>query len=264
VIRGLYTAASGLLGQLTRLDVVSNNIANAVTNGYYRDRVVDESFPDLLLNRVGGGSLQGLSPRLNPAAAPAPVGTLGTGMLTAGIERDLTPQPVHETGNPLDLAAAEGVYFVVQTPDGPRYTRQGQFTLNPEGSLVTGEGHPVLGQDGPIKVPPDAGDVTVDSEGRVSCGDQTLGRLLAVGFATPGELVRQGSSLLMETAASGPPQAAAEPGVRQGALSGSNVQPVLEMVGLITVLRNYETGQRLITAQDETLRQAVNEVGRLA
>src|SRR3954467_15417739 len=135
--RGLYIAASGMLAEMVRQDQIANDLANASTPGYKADRATQRSFGDILLaNPVDGRT----------------VGPLGLGSRIDTIVTDDTPAPARDTGEPLDFAVVGEGWFKVQTPQGTRYTRNGQFAVSPQGFLIDGMGNQVLGQGGPIRV----------------------------------------------------------------------------------------------------------------
>ena len=138
MVRGLYIAASGMLSEMVRQDQIANDLANASTPGYKPDRATQRSFGDLLLSNTRTGQ---------------PVGRLGLGTRVDRIVTDLSAGPIRVTGEPLDFAIAGEGYFAVRTPQGIRFTRNGQFTLSPQGTLVTALGAEVLGPGGaPIQV----------------------------------------------------------------------------------------------------------------
>ncbi|HEY8530819.1 MAG TPA: flagellar hook-basal body protein, partial [Limnochorda sp.] len=180
MLRGLYTAASGMLAQAARLDLESNNLANAATTGYKADQAELLSFPTMLLRRVGGkdGEPEPLHPlgiemrtrpdgldRLPFREAPV-VGPLGTGVYVEGTFTSFRQGPLRDTGNPLDLALEGPGFFAVETPGGVRYTRAGSFRLDAEGYLADQTGNRVLGVDGPIQVG-QAATVAIGQDGSV-------------------------------------------------------------------------------------------------
>lgn len=239
MLRGIYTAAAGMLVQHAHNDVVANNLANASTPGFRRDRVVVRSFPQLDLYRTPGG---------------APVGPLTTGAAVDEVAPDMMPGPIKFTGNDLDLALEGPGYFAVAAPQGPAYTRSGSFMLDGEGYLATKEGYRLLGRNGPLAV---AGDVTVTEEGLVLSGGEPVDALLIVDFP-PGTIpAKRGANLV-----DGPAAPVEGVRVKQHYLEQANVNVVREMIDLIAVMRAYEANQKIIQAHDETLGKAVNEMGR--
>jgi flagellar basal-body rod protein FlgF len=226
--RGLYIAAAGMLAEMTRQDQISNDLANAATPGYKPDRASQKSFSEVLLANTKTGQT---------------IGPLGTGPRIEQQVTDLAPQPLRDTGEPLDLAIAGDGFFAVQTSRGVRYTRDGAFQAGADGTLTDQLGNRVLGADGrPVKV---AADGTVDAS--------------KVGvFALRGTPVKQGDSYFTGTAAG-----AATGQARSGALEASGVDSARTMVDMIASLRAFEAGQKAITTIDQTLQQAAGTVGNL-
>src|SRR5919199_2276980 len=143
--RGLYIAASGMLYEMVRQDQIANDLANASTPGYKADRATQRSFGDILLQNTVTGQ---------------PVGPLGLGSQIDSIQTDTTGAPARDTGEPLDFAVVGEGWFGVQTPQGVRYTRNGQFALSPQGTLIDSMGNQVIGRNGgPVRGRPDG---TVD------------------------------------------------------------------------------------------------------
>jgi len=223
--RGLYIAASGMVAEQMRQDQIANDLANASTPGYKADRVTQKSFADLLVSNTTTGQS---------------VGALATGVAADKMVTDLTPQPLRETGEPFDLAIAGDGWFALQTDQGTRYTRSGQFGASANGTLVDGLGHPVLGQNGqPVRI---GADGTVDAK-RVGV------------FALGPDALKQGDNLFSGTAAG-----AASGSVRAGSLEGSAVDPARAMVDMISSFRAYEAGQKVIQTIDESLRKTTTQV----
>lgn len=249
MLRGLYSAASGMLSDLTRMDVISNNLANADSAGYKRQEVVQHAFNDLLLRRLNDRSQM-----VSAGQAPT-VGLLGTGSYVDGIVTDFQPGPLKPTGNPLDLSLRDLPdqplqFFAVQTPAGVRYTRTLSLqTLG--GQLLNQDGYAVLGQNGPVKV--DGQDLQVDESGRVIVGGRAVDQLQVVSFASDAGLQRVGQALYQATTQSGQAQTTGTPALLVGMQETSNVNPVLEMVRMIDVMRSYEAGQKAVQSEDGTL-----------
>lgn len=254
MLRGIYTAASGMLKDMQRQDVVANNLANVSTPGYKRDMAVCRSFADLLIQRENdqepaGRAVSGKNPI---------IGSLGFG---TGVYSTVTihePGGLQETDNPLDVAIAGEGYFVVDTPQGRRYTRDGSFTLNADGVLTDGQGQAVLGQQGPITI--QGGEPVIDQTGRVFVNGQEVDRLQIVSFNNLAGLQKVGDNFFTTTEN---PVPLNNPQVKQGFLEDSNVNVVREMVEMIDVMRSYEANQKVVQAQDGTLEKTVNEVGKV-
>lgn len=248
MIRGLYTSATGMSVNEARMDTLSNNIANVDTTGFKRDERIMESFPDLVINRMERGQ------------RGEEIGELGSGVGIDESYTDFSRGNFQKTDAPLDLALDGDGFFAVQTPEGVRYTRNGDFILNSEGMIVTRRGNPVLGEEGPLQVLPDE-QVHVDSNGTVYSGDLEVDDLEIVDFVDANDLEQLGNGLFAQGEAD--MIEIEDYSVEQGFLEGSNVEIVKEMVDMIQASRHYETNQRVIRAQDETLQQAVNEISSL-
>jgi flagellar basal-body rod protein FlgF len=246
MIKGLYTSALGLSVLNKQQEITANNLANAQTAGYKKDVLVAESFPEMLIHRLNAPEDYG--------KVPPEVGQVSLGVKINDVFTDHSAGVRRTSENPLALALEEG-YFTINTPQGERYTRKGDFALDDQGRLVTSEGYAVLGEKGEIVV--SGPDVHVDSQGRIYSGGAEIDRLKIVNFST--SLIKEGFSLFRGVS----PQEVANPQVVQGAVEESNVEPVSEMVNMITTLRAYEANQKVIQAIDTTLDKAVNEVGRL-
>ncbi|MZP43142.1 flagellar hook-basal body complex protein [Heliobacterium gestii] len=266
MIRGLYTSAAGMLVQQTNQDVIANNLANVNTVSFKKDRAVFREFPEMLIRRM-----HDLSPGEPGQAEKNPViGRLGTGAVVDAIWTDTSNPGVRVTQNPTDLAILGRGFFVVNTPEGERYTRDGQFSLRADGALVTAEGYAVQGTAGDITVP-SGGAIRIDSEGRVFSGDNEVAQLRVVGYdeLAPGQeppLLKAGDSLyrLNQQGAGGGLRdlAAGEREIKPGALELANVNVVQEMVQMITASRAYEANQKAIQSQDSTLEKACGELGK--
>jgi flagellar basal-body rod protein FlgF len=226
--RGLYIAASGMLAEQVRQDQIANDLANASTPGYKADRTAQQSFGNLLLEN----SLTGRQ-----------IGPQSTAVQVRRIQTDFTPQPLRDTGEPLDFGIVGDGFFAVQTAQGVRYTRNGQFTANAQGQLVTAQGDRVLGRNGRP--------VTIGADGRVDPRN-----LNVVLLNNPR---KQGDNYLTGTPGALAGQTAGQ--VRAGALEASGADPTRSMVDMISSMRSYESGQKVIQTIDETLQKAVTQVG---
>lgn len=225
--RGLYIAASGMLAEQVRQDLIAHDLANASTAGYKADRVTTQSFGDLLLRDSSSGM---------------PVGALGLGARIESQTTDLSPGPLRVTGEPLDFAIEGEGFFAVRGQGGTRYTRDGQFQLSARGTLVTAAGDEVLGPGGqPVRA---------GADGAVAPG--------AIGVTRLQGARREGDNLY-----TGAARGAAAGTVRGGALEGSAVDPITTMVDMLGSLRAFEAGQRVITTIDSTLSKATNQVGTI-
>jgi len=260
MLRGLYTSASGMLADQRRLDVVANNLANANTAGFKRETTVSKPFSQFLIERVNDRDPL-------TKAGTTQVGLLGIGTYVGTTAARLTNGALTPTGNTLDVAIAGDGFFAVETPVGVRYTRQGSFLVNAEGTLVTPEGYPVLVDGSPVTGSSEG--MSITPTGEVQDGGPTLGRLTVVTSQELGAMRKEGNGLWAQSGA-GEPASLVTPAngagtytLRVGYLEASNVEAVTEMVDMINTMRSYEANQKALQAQDQTLQQAVTEVGRV-
>jgi len=257
----LWVAKTGLDAQQTRMNVISNNLANVNTTGFKRDRAV---FEDLLYQNIRQAGGQ------TGADTQAATGfQLGTGVRVMATEKIVAQGNMQTTENSLDIAIAGDGYFQVAQPDGTiAYTRDGNFNLDNAGQIVTGSGQ--LLQPA-ITVPANASSVTIGQDGTVSVelqaggGAQVLGQLQLARFINSAGLQAIGQNLLKETPASGAPQVG-NPGadgigiLMQGALEASNVNVVEEMVSMIETQRAYEINSKAISTVDGMLQYLNNNL----
>ncbi|MEO8623082.1 MAG: flagellar basal-body rod protein FlgG [bacterium] len=257
----LRTAASGMMAQQTRTEVIANNLANVNTTGFKRSRA---QFQDLLYQTLQGTTVIG-SPDANTASAIQ----VGRGTHLAGVLRMQAQGTLEQTGRPLDMAIEGEGFFQVQLPNGTTaYTRDGGFQISDQGMLTTNGGNQVIPG---IRIPPEAADVSISRTGVVSYtrkGADTveLGRIEIARFANPTGLFAQGENLFTETAAAGQaitgfPTDEGMGQLVQGSLEGSNVEVVQEMVDMITAQRAYELNSKTLKATDE-MSQVANEIVR--
>lgn len=263
MLRGVYTAASAMLIQETSLAVIANNLANANTPGFKGDVATFESFRLGALTRVGdhAADFEDEPPLQN-------LGTLGVGAAPDEIVMDRSQGPLRATGSPLDVAARGNQFFVVRTPQGDRLTRAGEFAVSPDGTLTDTGGFPVVGRDGrPIAVAggestfAGGGSAFIDGVGDVRVGGVVAGGLRIVSLAPGATLVKEGSRLLRVEGAG--VRDVARPALVAGHLEQSNVTVVEEMVAMITAMRAYEAAQKAVSAEDDTLGRALNEVAKV-
>jgi len=238
------------------METITNNIANADTTGYKKEYLVSHSFDEVLIRRINDPHVLGHTRTIMNMPA---VGPLNLGTQIDQIYLNFSEGNLEGTERSTDLALVGDVFFVVQTPGGERYTRTGAFYIDEQGYLTDGEGHFLLGENGPIYV--GGLNFTVDDMGRVMLDGQYTDRIRVVSFEDNGALRKQGSNLFFSLEA---PQAAPDQyRIIQGFLETSNVDIGREMVDMLTVFRAYETNQRMLTMIDETVGRAVNDIGRL-
>lgn len=252
MIKGLYTAGSGMMLQLVRQDAVANNLANCNTAGYKKDTVVSSSFPGMLISRMGE----------KDTGVNAPyevIGSLVTGASMAGVFTDHTQGNVQRTDNSLDVAIFGAGYFTVNTPQGERFTRDGQMELNSENVLVNKQGNPYLDHnDQTITI---TGEFTIGKNGDIYVDHAYLTRLKVVDFAEVGTLRKEGNNLM---AAGAPYTLMDQPQLKQGFVESSNVNAVSEMVSLINITRAYESMQKMVQTEDEAMKTVITSVGSVS
>jgi len=212
--------------QIMAQEVAARNIANVVTPGFKRNIAMVES----MANAQGGNATH------NP--------------VVTGIGLDMSQGALQATSNPLDLAIQGEGFFAVQTKQGVLYTRNGTFKLNGDNVLVTQDGSPVLGESGEIQIPAGQAKVTVSSDGQVMAGTATIGKLKIVAFDKPTLLQQVGNSTYAGNAAQ--PRAAAAFSIQQGYVEGSNVEPVSEMVRMMSTFRDYQACARSLRSIEDS------------
>ena len=250
----LWAAKTGLEAQQTRMAVTANNLANVNTTGFKRGRV---AFEDLLyqnLRQVGADAAQ--DTQLPSGLA------VGTGVRVVATEKTYTQGNLQVTNNALDVAINGRGFFQVALPDGTNaYTRDGSFKINAQGEMVTSGGYRVQPA---VSIPDGAQSVSIGTDGAVSVqlagqpAPSQVGSLQVVDFVNPAGLQARGENLLLESAASGPPQAGTQGlnglgALQQGALEASNVNVVEELVAMIETQRAYEMNSKAISTADKML-----------
>lgn len=241
---GMYSALSGNIAAMNRMDIISNNLANANTPGFKKDRMLFESM---------------LAGNTSPPAVPQ--GTTADPILQKdNVFIDYAPGPVAQTGNTFDLAIDGDGFFVVSTPEGEAYTRQGNFRLSSDGTLVTVDGNPVMGQAGPIRIK--GGKVDIDPKGLITADGEPAGTIKMVDFPRPYNLKKAAGAQFVPVDPQVTPQAA-KSGILQGHLEGSNVETISEMVQMIETNRYFDACTKVIKSYDDMAAKAVNELGKL-
>lgn len=256
MFRSLNVAATGMVAQETKLDTIANNLANSNTTGYKKQ---DTEFEDLLYQTVRSGAP-------NSAGGVGPTGVqVGCGTRVVATSRSFSQGSLQQTSNPLDVAIEGNGFLQVMRPSGEvAYTRSGALKLDAQGRVTTSDGLPL---EPPITVPLDATSITIGPDGMVSAktpgstAPTNVGQIQLTTFANPGGLDAIGHNLFAAQASSGDPSSGA-PGadgrgsLMQGALEGSNVEVVNEMIALIRTQRAYEVNSKVISAADEMLQKA--------
>ncbi len=193
--------------------------------------------------------------------APQVIGTMNAGIKMERLETDFTQGTLQATSNQLDFAFKGQGFFTVETPDGIRYTRDGSFKINAEKALVTAEGYPVIGTEGPIVI--DGTVVAANESGEILVDGELVNKFKIAAFENSRDLRKTGEGLYTFAEKTEPVDAEFEGTVVQGHLENANVDPVKEMVEMMTLFRGYESSQRMVRAYDESIGKAVNEVGKV-
>lgn len=252
MINGMLEASRGCLKEEIRMDVISNNLANSTGIGFKKDRV---SFQQLLNQET---------------TAPQQVTEEGLKRdpYLISVDVDMSEGDVQTTGNELDLAITGEGFFKINTPDGIRYTRKGNFMLDSAGDLVTQDGNPVMGKAGTINIPiadtnTGSNIVVIDDQGSISYDDKIIDQLDIVNFDDSKSLVKEEKSLFRNDSDNPEVAVSTDTTVKQGYIELSNVNVAEEMVNMIHSMRAFESYQKAIKAIDELNDKAINQVGRL-
>ncbi|MFP4697168.1 MAG: flagellar hook-basal body protein [Eubacteriales bacterium] len=252
MIKGLYTAATGMINQQQRMDIISNNLANVNTTGFKKDGVVVQSFEDVLTLKVNDSKLPN-----------APIGNMNLGVKLGEVYTDFNQGSFIQTNDPFNIALqGEGFINIGITDEegnfDNRYTRDGSFVLSKEGELMTKDGFNVMGQNGEIVL--DKGDVRINEKGQVFLNDEHIDTINIVNFDKE-DARKIGDNLYSIEEDVEPMEFEGQ--VLQGFLEESNVNSIREMVDMINVMRSFESNQKVVQTQDETLGKAVNDIARL-
>ena len=245
MINGVLETSRGCLKEEMRMDIISNNLANTTVVGFKKDRI---SFIDLLGQAQSGGTQK-------------TQGDASSNPSLIAIETDMTQGDTRATGNQLDLAIYGKGYFKVNTPDGIRFTRKGNFTLDELGTLITQDGFQVMGKNGTITIT--GNDIAIGNQGEIMVDGVSVGRLDLVDFEDPKGLVKAGKSLFIHQADDLGKGIGPDTTVKQGYLELSNVNVAEEMIQMIHSLRAFESYQKAIKVLDGINNKAINEVGKL-
>lgn len=264
MVKGLYTAYTGMINEQKRLDILSNNLANADTNAYKKEGTTSQTFADELAIKIKDTSAYGV---------PQNLGTMSMGVQIGETYTDYSAGSYRVTDNHTDFALKGDGFFAIAYTDkagnaSVKYTRDGEFIVNTQGYLVTKDGDFVLNMqdamngnvNGRVQVDPTQ-EMIVDEFGNITQNNQQVAQLGYVDFENYDYIQKYGENLY--DLAEGGTVVASEAQVKQGLIEASNVNVVSEMVDMITISRAYQAGQRIITTIDGTLDKAVNQVGKV-
>ena len=241
MIKGIYTSGSGMIPRMLKQESFANNMANVNTVGYKKDGVFLHE-----LNQAQDGLITDLDWEIP---------------MVDGVYIDYAQGQLSKTERPLDVAIQGDGFFAVQTPEGTRYTRSGEFSLTPEGVLVDKNGYEVLSDSGPITI--DGDNISIGREGAISVDGAEAAKLRVVDFAKPYDLGKAGYGYLVPNDGQGQTIESVNYEIHQGYVESSNVSIIEQMVDMLVSFRAYEAGQKAILTQDETLSRAVNDLGRV-
>jgi flagellar basal-body rod protein FlgF len=240
----IYVALSRQMTLRRELDVTANNIANVDTAGFKVESLMVKTDPQVSADPLD------------------PSGPLKY-VLDDGVARDFGQGALHQTDRPLDLGIEGEGFFKVMTPQGERYTRDGRFTITPDGRLATASGALLQGDGGDITIDPTKGEVKIAADGTISQGALRVGKLAVVDFAAKGDIEKDGDNLYRNTT-NVPPATASAALVHQGMLESSNVNSVLQVTRLIEISRAYESISKMMEQTAELDRASVQRLGRVA
>ena len=257
MVRGLYTAYTGMANEQKRLDVISNNLANSATVGYKEENVTNQSFKQMLAVKIRDGS---------NGYADEPIGTMSLGVKIGETYMNWSQGSLRETDKTYDIAIEGKGFFKIKVMDKDgneeiMYTRNGQFTITADGHVVDFDGNYLQGSGGDLQIPTDASDIAIKSDGSVYADGQLIDKIELADFEDYNYLEHYGENYYQPV--EGATMIEADAKIFEGYLEASNVQVVSEMVELISATRTYESNQKVIQTIDETLDKAVNQLGKV-
>ncbi|MBQ4284756.1 MAG: flagellar hook-basal body protein [Lachnospira sp.] len=252
MVKGLYTAYTGMVNSQYRLDVVSNNLANATTTGFKKEGCTTKAFDEMMGVKINDLTVGHINQK---------VGTMSLGAKIGETYRNWSQGSMINTENTYDFALSGKGFFSIEFTNklgetSTMYTRDGAFHMNKEGFLVTKDGDFLLGQTGPIQLPTNLNELTLEPTGEVFADGMYVDTLALVDFEDYNYLEMYGENLYV--AVDGATQTESVATVTQGYLEASNINVVQEMVEMITIAREYESGQKVINAIDSMLGRMVN------
>lgn len=259
MVKGLYTAYTGMRNEQRRMDILTNNLANSDTTGFKKEGVTSQSFDSLLAYRIKDPSTPGVDAKR--------IGSMNLGVKIGEVYTDYTQGPMKVTDNTFDVALAKEGFFTIEFTNKKGesftlYTRDGNFNMTKEGYLVTQDGDFVLGTNGQrIQLSTTAAETRIDRDGRIYQDGTQRAQMQITDFEDYDYLKKFGENLY--EALEGAQQREARAEVYQGYLEAANVQTVYEMVQMIATTRAYETNQKVIQAHNDTLQIAANQIGKL-
>jgi flagellar basal-body rod protein FlgG len=257
MVRGLYTAYTGMVNEQKRLDIIANNLANSATVGFKEESATSQAFDQLLTIKIKDAS---------EAYNDRPIGNMSLGVKLGEVYTDYGQGSLRQTSNTYDLAIEGKGFFALSVTDkagnaSTQYTRNGSFTMTKDGYIVDEDGNHLMGEGGEVQIPTDSATVVVDTTGGITADGVYVDTLQIVDFEDYDYLTKQGDTRYL--ALEGAVETNSSSQVRQGFTEQSNVNVVSEMVEMITITRAYEANQKIIQSIDTTLELAANSVGRV-
>lgn len=257
MLRSLYTAYTGMLNEQRRMDIMANNLANSTTAGFKMESSTSQSF-----DKVLGIKIRDVSEAYNDH----PIGKMSLGVKIGEVFTDFTQGALRETAGKYDLALSGEGFFAVRFVDengkeSEKYTRDGNFRLTKDGYVTDIYGNRLKTESGVLQVPTDVADIAISTDGKVFANNKIIDQIKIVDFENYDYIEKFGNSLYKTVEGAVEKEPSAE--VLQGYIEQSNVNPVREMVNLITITRAYEANQKMIQSSDSILEKAVNSIGKV-
>lgn len=257
MVKGLYTAYTGMINEQKRLDIISNNLANAATTGYKEDNVTNQSFNDVLAIKINDES---------EANNNRAIGSMRLGVKLGEVYTDYSQGSLRQTTNTYGMALDGKGFFTLSNTDkdgnvSTKYTRNGNFTTSNDGHVVDSEGNYLMGKAGEIVIPAGASKIVIDEQGAIYADGNYIDNVKITDFSDYKYLTKTNDTLYQTI--NGATEVGSTALVRQGYTEQSNVNVVSEMVNMIAVTRAYEANQKVIQSVDKTLDLSANSVGKI-
>jgi len=257
MVRGLFTAYTGMNIEQRRLDVISNNLANAATVGYKQEGVTNQAFDKVYTIKIKDNSELGVQKN---------IGTMSLGVKSGENYTDYSQGSLRQTGNTFDMAISGSGFFAVSVTDklgneSVKYTRDGSFKMGPGGTVTDVEGNKLIGSGGYLQVPTDANNIVIDVDGSVYADGEYVDKIELKDFEDYKYLEKFGTN--MYTAVDGATEKEATGTLEQGYTEQSNINTVSQMVQMISINRSYEANYKVVQSVDSTLQKSCNELGKV-
>ncbi len=259
MLRGLYTAYTGMLNEQYRMDIMSNNLANADTVGFKKEGSTSQAYSEVMAVKIKDTTEEPNTPKR--------LGNMSLGVKIGQTYTDFSQGSLRDTGNTFDLALSGDGFFNIEFTNkagetSTKYTRAGNFTLTKDGYLTTKDGDYVLGENGRIQLSTTAGNTVIMEDGSIYQDDELVTKLKITEFEDTNYLTHYGESM-WDAKEGAVANDATDFRIHQGYVEMSNISVVTEMVNMISIQRQYEANQKLITTYDESLDKSVNQIGRI-